>query len=78
MVEGRLYPRGDKGNSVRPHYRHISTLLSITERAIEKATELSSLNEDRYNIGGDISLLEVILVVVVVELLCWWIAPGFT
>jgi hypothetical protein len=42
-------------------------LLSITECAIEKATELSSLNEDRYNIGGDISLLEVILVVVVVD-----------
>ena len=47
LVEGRLYPRGDKGNSVRPHYRYISMLLSITECAIEKATELSSLNEDR-------------------------------
>ena len=50
----------------------------IAKRAIDKATELSSLNEDRYNIRGDISLLEVILVVLVAELLCWWIAPDLT
>ncbi len=50
----------------------------IAERAIEKATKLSFLNEDRYNIGGDILVLEVILVVLDVELLCWWIAPDLT
>ena len=41
-VEGRLYPHEiNNGNSVRPH----------ALRADESATKLSSLNEDRCNIG---------------------------